>query len=39
MQEINWAQKQASSSLARLLPLLTERYSNKVEEGEWQGYH
>lgn len=38
MQEINWAQKQASSSLARLLPLLTERYSNKVEEGEWQGF-
>ena len=38
MQEINWNTKTSNSSLARLLPLLTERYSNKVEEGEWQGY-
>ena len=38
MQVSNWTSKQASSSLSRLLPLLTERYSNKVEEGEWQGY-
>jgi len=34
----NWNNKQASSSLARLLPLLSERYENKVEEAEWQGY-
>jgi len=38
MQDGNWTSKQASSSLARLLPLLTERYAKKVEEGEWQGY-
>ena len=38
MQDISWTEKQANSSLARLLPLLTERYSEKVEEGEWQGY-
>ncbi len=38
MQDSNWTSKQASSSLARLLPLLSERYANKVEEGEWQGY-
>lgn len=38
MQDINWNQKQAASSLQRLLPLLNERYADKVEEGEWQGY-
>jgi len=38
MQDSNWNTKQASSSLARLLPLLSERYENKVEEAEWQGY-
>jgi amylosucrase/maltose alpha-D-glucosyltransferase/alpha-amylase len=38
MQDSNWVQKQATSSLQRLLPLLNERYKNKVEEGEWQGY-
>ena len=38
MQDSNWKSKQANSSLVRLLPLLTERYKNKVEEGEWQGY-
>lgn len=38
MQDTNWNQKQAHSSLARLLPLLTERFEDKVEEGEWQGY-
>ena len=38
MQDTNLIQKQATSSLQRLLPLLTERYKNKVEEGEWQGY-
>jgi amylosucrase len=38
MQDTNWNQKQANFSLQRLLPLLTERYKNKVEEGEWQNY-
>lgn len=38
MQDSNWTDKQAKSSLTRLLPLLTERFSDKVEEGEWQGY-
>ncbi len=38
MQDSNWKSKQANSSLVRLLPLLTERYKNKVDEGEWQGY-
>jgi amylosucrase len=38
MQDINWNQKQAASSLQRLMPLLNERYANKVEVGEWQGY-
>ncbi|MDH3269232.1 MAG: alpha-amylase family glycosyl hydrolase [Ignavibacteria bacterium] len=38
MQDINWNQKQATSSLQRLMPLLNERYADKVEEGEWQGY-
>ncbi|MGB5287905.1 MAG: alpha-amylase family protein [Ignavibacteriaceae bacterium] len=38
MQDINWNQKQSASSLQRLLPLLTERYNNKVEEVEWQSY-
>ena len=38
MQDISWTLKQANSSLARLLPLLTEKYSERVEDGEWQGY-
>ncbi|MCW8818328.1 MAG: alpha-amylase family glycosyl hydrolase [Ignavibacteriaceae bacterium] len=38
MQDINWIQKQANFSFARLLPHLTEKYSEKVEEGEWQRY-
>ncbi len=38
MQDNYWHQKQAASSLQRLLPLLTERFSHKVEEGEWQGF-
>ena len=38
MQDTNWIQKQANFSLARLLPLLTEKFSEKVEVGEWQRY-
>jgi amylosucrase len=38
MQDISWTLKQANSSLARLLPLLTEKYSERVEDGEWQVY-
>ena len=38
MQDTNWVQKQANSSLARLLPRLTERFADQVEGGEWQGY-
>ena len=38
MQDTNWIQKQANFSLARLLPLLTEKYSEKVDEVEWQRY-
>ena len=38
MQDINWIQKQAASSLQRLLPLLNERYSGKVDKVEWQNY-
>ena len=38
MQDTIWINKQADSSLQRILPLLAERYANKVEEGEWQGY-
>lgn len=38
MQDNYWHQKQAASSLQRLLPLLTERFSHKVEKGEWQGF-
>lgn len=38
MQDINWVQKQAASSLQRLFPILNERYKNKVDEGEWQSY-
>ena len=38
MQDTNWIQKQANFSLSRLLPLLTEKFSDKVEEGEWQRY-
>ena len=38
MQDTNWIQKQANFSLVRLLPLLTEKFSEKVEEGEWQRY-
>jgi amylosucrase/maltose alpha-D-glucosyltransferase/alpha-amylase len=38
MQDNNWNKKQATSTLQRLIPLLNERYSSKVDEGEWQGY-
>jgi amylosucrase/maltose alpha-D-glucosyltransferase/alpha-amylase len=38
MQDTSWIQKQATYSLQRLLPLLNERYSAKVDEVEWQNY-
>jgi len=38
MQDTNWSQKQATYSLQRLLPLLNERYSAKVDKVEWQNY-
>ena len=38
MQDNELTAKRAASTLKRLLPLLTEKYKNKVEEGEWLGY-
>lgn len=38
MPENDLVRKQTASSLQRLLPLLNEKYKDKVEEGEWQGY-
>ena len=38
MQDNELTGKRAASTLKRLLPLLTEKYKNKVEEGEWLGY-
>ena len=38
MQDNELTGKRVASTLKRLLPLLTEKYKNKVEEGEWLGY-
>ena len=38
MFDSNLLNKQATSTLHRLLPLLNEKFKDKVEEGEWQNY-
>lgn len=38
MQDNELTAKRADSTLKRLLPLLTEKYKNVVEDGEWLGY-
>ena len=38
MGQVDSWEKQSATSLSRLLPRLEERFSSRVESGEWQGY-
>jgi amylosucrase len=38
MQDNIWTEKQAASSLNRILPILDARFSDKIDDGEWQVY-
>jgi amylosucrase len=33
-----WLKKQSASSFNRLLPRLEEKFADKIDKGEWQGY-
>ena len=38
MGQVDSWEKQSATSLSRLLPRLEERFSSRVDSGEWQGY-
>lgn len=38
MGQVDSLEKQSATSLSRLLPRLEERFSSRVDSGEWQGY-